>query len=47
MSTRRLFLAQIAAVAAAGGAAPQPWEIATGLNGFGSSEQYHDTASRK
>ena len=42
MPTRRLFLAQIVAAAAARGAAPQPWKIATGLNGFGSSEQYHD-----
>jgi len=39
--TRRLFLAQIAAFTAARGASA-PWKLATGLNGFGSSEQYHD-----
>ena len=38
--TRRLFLGQIAALTAARGAS-SPWKLATGLNGFGSSEQYH------
>ena len=40
MLTRRFFLAQIAALSAAEGAS-SPWKLATGLNGFGSSEQYH------
>ena len=40
MLTRRFFLAQIAALSAAKGAS-SPWKLATGLNGFGSSEQYH------
>ena len=40
MLTRRFFLAQIAALSPAEGAS-SPWKLATGLNGFGSSEQYH------
>lgn len=41
MFTRRMFMAQIAAATAAKGAA-SPWKLAIGLNGFGSSEQYHN-----
>ena len=42
MQSRRSFLAAagLAASVAARAASP-PWKLATGLNGFGSSEQYH------
>ncbi|MCP5111541.1 MAG: sugar phosphate isomerase/epimerase, partial [bacterium] len=41
MFSRRSFLAQMAAAGLLRGAA-KPWKLAIGLNGFGSSEQYHN-----
>jgi sugar phosphate isomerase/epimerase len=40
--TRRLFLAQMMAAGCATAPEPSRWKMAIGLNGFGSSEQYHD-----
>ncbi len=41
MISRRAFLSALGAASIAKGAV-RPWKLATGLNGFGSSEQFHD-----